>query len=196
MHGLTADTIGGFNSLIEKQKEVEGEANITLITFNENVKEVYISKPLKEVEVLTNKEYISNGMTALYDAVGLTVSKLEGRLADLPEEERPEKVMIVVTTDGYENSSKEYNQHAIKNILENKEKEGWEVIFIGANIDTASEGAKIGLNSMKTANYEASARGMGMMYSAVSDAVMNVRKKGKLNEDWADSLNADEDLSE
>lgn len=189
MYSLTADTIGGFNSLIEKQKSVDGEANISLVTFNEGVQNVYISKPLCEVGDLTNKDYVATGCTALYDAVGFTIANLESRLLDLKEEDRPEKIMIVITTDGEENSSREYNQHAIKNILENKEKEGWEVIFIGANIDTAEEGAKIGLNNMRTANYQASSSGMCMMYDAVSDAVLHVREKGVLNEDWSDSLN-------
>lgn len=192
MYGLTNDTIGGFNSLIEKQRGIEGDANITLVTFNESVREIYTSKPLKDVEELTSKDYVAKGMTALYDAIGITVAKLEGRLADMPESAKPDKVMLVITTDGHENSSKEYNQYAIKNILENKEKQGWEVIFIGANIDTAQEGAKMGLNNKRTANYEVSARGISMMYSAVCDAVSSVRETGVLNDSWSDSLSQED----
>lgn len=193
MYGFTEDTIGGFNSLIEKQKNLDGAANVSLVTFSNNVKDVYTSKPLTDVKELTEKEYIASGMTALYDAVGLSIAKLEGRISDLPEEEKPQKVMIVITTDGYENASKEYNQHSIKNILENKEKEGWEVIFVGANIDTSVEGEKIGLDNKRTANYKATAGGMSAMYDALNFAVMSVRDTGELNEDWAAELNNDDE---
>lgn len=186
MSNLEKDTKGGYDAFIREQKSIEGEANVTLVVFSDNVREVYSSKPLVEVEELTKKEYSIGGMTALYDAIGLTITKLSNRIEQLEKSKRPNKVIMLVTTDGEENSSKEYNHHNVKELVEKKQKEGWEIIFIGANIDVEKTAGTLGF--ARSASYDASSGGTQTLYSSMSKAVGSLRMSGSIDENWDSEL--------
>ena len=136
MSGLEKDTIGGFNSMLEKQKKEEGEAIITTVLFDNKYELLHDRINIKGISPITEKEYYVRGTTALLDAVGRTIEKIENAHKHTLEAERPSKVLFVITTDGMENSSTRYNYEKIKRMIEDKKKEfGWEFIFLGANID-------------------------------------------------------------
>ncbi|MBO4302758.1 VWA domain-containing protein [Methanosarcinaceae archaeon] len=177
MSGLEKDTIGGFNSLIEKQKAEEGEAFVTTVLFDDCYEMLHDHVNIKDVSPITEKEYYPRGMTALLDAVGRTVNKIGERLASVPEEERPEKVIIVITTDGMENASTEFTLDVVKKMIEYRQKEcSWTFMFLGANMDAAEEAGNIGIDRMYARTYTNNARGVGTVYSAMSESVTLMRR--------------------
>jgi len=177
MSGLEKDTIGGFNSLIEKQKAEEGEAFVTTVLFDDCYEMLHDHVNIKDVIPITEKEYYPRGMTALLDAVGRTVNKIGERLASVPEEERPEKVIIVITTDGMENASTEFTLDVVKKMIEYRQKEcSWTFMFLGANMDAAEEAGNIGIDRMYARTYTNNARGVGTVYSAMSESVTLMRR--------------------
>jgi len=192
MSGLEDDTIGGFNSLLNKQKKVEGECVITTVLFDNMYELLHDRLNLKGVEPITDKEYFTRGSTALLDAIGMTVKKIDNAQKHTIEQERAEKVMFVIITDGYENASREYDYNKIRQMVEHQEKcHGWEFIFLGANIDAIGTAEKFGVRTSRAANYHADRKGTQLNYEAVSDAVSYCRKVGSLNENWKDSIDDD-----
>ena len=189
MFHLIKDTIGGYNALIEEQRKLEGDINVSLITFDTSVKDIYVSKDIKEIDSLTGEEYVIGGMTALYDAIGIAINKLENKIESMNAEDRPENVMVVITTDGEENSSKEFNKDTIKELISKKEKDGWEILFIGANIDSFGEAKGLGISGVNASNYIADSQGTKAMYRSVSRAVSSLREDGSVDKDWAEELN-------
>lgn len=176
MQSLVDDTIGGFNQFIEKQKELDGECNITLVVFDDKYEEVYQNIPIDEVPELDRDVYFARGMTALIDAVGKTINEVGERLKNTPEDEKPEQVIFLVTTDGMENSSREFTNDQLKEMVKHQtEKYNWEFIFMGANIDSFSEGGSMGFSINTTSNYDASSIGTRSVYTAMSSAVMKKR---------------------
>ena len=176
MTGLAADTIGGFNSLIDQQKKESGEAFVTTVLFDDEYIVLHDHVNIKDVNPMTTKEYFPRGMTALMDAVGKTINRIGERLSNTDEAERPEKVMVVITTDGYENSSKEFTSGDVKRMIEHqREKYSWVFMFLGANMDAASEAKKIGIDSQLARTYTNSHVGVGTVYNAVS-ASMSVAR--------------------
>lgn len=157
MYGSEEDTIGGFNSFIEKEKEKEGNTNVTTILFDHGYEVLYKRKPINEVNNLTRNEYYVRGSTALLDAIGRTITTLDKEIDN--------KVLFVIMTDGMENSSVEFSKSQIKNMIGNL---NWEFIFIGADIDSYSEASGIGIKRTHTANYRKSARGVEKLYSSVA----------------------------
>ena len=148
MSGLEKDTIGGFNSLIEKQKKEEGRAIVSTVLFNHEVEVIHDRVNLEDITLLTDKEYCVSGCTALLDAMGETISNVLTK-QNRSKEDKPSKTMFVITTDGMENSSKEYTYKAIKKMIEKVKKENeWEFIFLGANIDAVSEASKFGISEV------------------------------------------------
>lgn len=150
MHNFSSDTIGGFNAFIEEQKKLPGEANITLATFNgidpNNI--VFDGLNIQDCHGLSSDNYKPDGMTPLYDAVGNAISVVGKRLAQIPEEERPSKVLFLITTDGLENCSKDYTREKIKSMIyHQKSKYNWEFVFTGANIDSASVADSMNISS-------------------------------------------------
>ena len=189
MEHLTGSTISGFNEFLEKQKNLPGEAKLTTVLFDDTYELLHDAVDIKEVRPITTNEYWTRGCTALYDAVGKTIDNIGVRLAATPEEERPSKVIVVITTDGYENASREYSQVDVKNkITHQTEKYSWEFIFLGANINSEEVAADIGICSAKAANYAATNTGSFSMYAAVDCAVSSLRSTGSVSESWADSL--------
>jgi uncharacterized protein YegL len=178
MSSLAEDTIGGYNSFIDTQRLVPGECKLTTVLFDDQYELLHDGVDLRSVPKLTSKEYFARGMTALLDAVGKTINAVGERLANTDEGERPEQVIVVITTDGQENSSKEFKAEAIKKMVTTQEKDyNWKFLFLGANIDAFAEGGNMGFASRNTAQYDASAKGTQMLYASVSSFVSDVRDR-------------------
>jgi hypothetical protein len=160
MYDLVEDTIGGYNSYIERERKKGEKILVTLVLFDTEYKMLYSRKPIEEVEELTRRQYSADGYTALLDAIGRTIVSFEKEIDN--------KVLCVITTDGLENASKEFSKNQVKNLIESLD---WEFLFIGANIDSYSEALTLGIDDDHTANYEASSRGV----SALFDSVENYR---------------------
>ena len=193
MSGLEADTIGGFNAMIEKQKKEEGEALISTVLFDNDVQVIHDRVPLDSVPALTEKEYFVRGCTALLDAVGGAIHHIGNVHKYAREEDRPEKTLFVITTDGMENASRRYTYDKVRSMIQHeKEKYGWEFLFLGANIDAAREAARFGIGADRAANYYADHMGTGVIYEAVSQAVCQVRNcAAPLSADWKEKIDAD-----
>lgn len=176
MGTIATETIGGYNGIIEEQQKEDGDANVTLALFDHEYTLLYDNVDIKEVEPLTRKTYVPRGMTALYDAVGRTITSVGERLSNTAEDERPHKVIVAIITDGYENSSKEYTQSRIKEMIELQEGTySWEFMFLAANMDAVEEGAKFGIRGSKAMTYAADSDGMDVMTKSVSMAFSSYR---------------------
>ncbi len=184
MYSLTSDTIGGFNSLIAEQKKSKADVDVTLILFNDKYEKVYDKKDIKEVEKLTDDVYVANGTTALLDAIGKTITEFKTR-------EKKPKVMLTITTDGMENASREFNKKTIKTMLEDKQKLGWEVLFIGANIDAVGEAQSLGIRADRARQYVADEKGTKALWKSVAKANMAYSVAGEVSEDWANAIDMD-----
>lgn len=195
MSGLAADTIGGFNELIEKQKKIEGDAYVTTVLFDHEYEVLHDHVALGEVAPLTDKEYFARGSTALLDAVGRTIDSVGARLAAAPEEERPEHVVFVITTDGRENSSREYTAQRVREMVEHQQqKYSWQFVFLGANMDAVSEARNLGISAKYAADFTPTGRGVNRMYAKALDNVMCCERMGaSLSADWKSSLDTDEE---
>ena len=193
MSGLEADTIGGFNAMIEKQKKEAGEALVSTILFDNDSQVIHDRVPLDRVPALTEKEYFVRGCTALLDAVGGAIHHIGNVHKYAREEDRPEKTLFVITTDGMENASSRYTYDKVRSMIQHeKEKYGWEFLFLGANIDAAREAARFGIDADRAANYHADHQGTGVIYEAVSEAVCQVRScAAPLSADWKQNIDAD-----
>lgn len=177
MSSLADDTIGGFNSMINKQKEEPGEARITTIVFDSTHKTIHDHVNVKNIEPLTRNEYCPNGMTALLDALGYTINSIGERLHNTPEEERPGSVIFTITTDGYENSSREFTKDTIKKMIEHQqEKYNWKFLFIGANMDAVTEASTYGIDSSYAMNFSATDEGICSVYAAAADVASYARE--------------------
>ena len=194
MSGLAADTIGGFNELIEKQKKIEGDAYVTTVLFDHEYEVLHDHVALGEVAPLTDKEYFARGSTALLDAVGRTIDSVGARLAAAPEEERPEHVVFVITTDGRENSSREYTAKQVREMVEHQQqKYSWQFVFLGANMDAVSEARNLGISAKYAADFTPTGRGVNRMYAKALDNVMCCERMGaSLSADWKSALETDE----
>lgn len=179
MSGLEKDTIGGYNSMIEKQKKEDGEVIVSTVLFDEKMKVLYERFFLDQMKPMTKEDYIASGFTALLDAMGEAIYHIATIHKYAREEERPEKTLFIIITDGQENASKKYNYHQVKKMVENqKKKYGWEFIFLGANIDAVGEAAKFGIGTERAVNYKSDYRGTEMNYQVMSDTISHYRKKG------------------
>ena len=186
MH-LTADTIGGYNSMIEKQKQEPGEAKITTVLFDDNYEVLYDAVDIQNIEPMTTAQYYAHGCTALLDAVGRTINNVGARLNNTPEEERPSKVIVVITTDGYENSSHEFTRTQIKEMIEHQtNKYSWQFMFLGAEIDAVAEAESIGISGNWAVQTCATEIGTKSVYACLDSAITTLRGGGVMT----DSLSA------
>ena len=192
MAGLEADTIGGFNAMIEKQKGEPGEALVSTVLFD-NVSEVIHDRvDIQKIEPMTDRDYYVRGCTALLDAVGKAIHHIGNVHKYAREEDRPEKTLFVITTDGMENASREYTYPRLKAMIQRqKEQYGWEFIFLGANIDAAKEAARFGIHADRAVNYHADSVGTSMIYEAVSEAVCSVRACRPMANGWRKRVDED-----
>lgn len=195
MAGLEKDTIGGFNAMIVKQRKEAGEAVISTVLFDNYSEVIHDRLTLDQIPQLTEKEYFVRGCTALLDAVGGAIHHIGNVHKYAREEDRPEKTIFVITTDGMENASRKYTYDRVKAMIERqKGKYGWEFLFLGANIDAAREAARFGIGADRAANYHADHEGTGVIYETVSEAICQVRScaaplqanwKARIDEDFA-----------
>ena len=192
MAGLEADTIGGFNAMIEKQKAEAGEALISTVLFDNDTQVIHDRVPLDRIQPMTDREYYVRGCTALLDAVGGAIHHIGNVHKYAREEDRPEKTLFVITTDGMENASRWYTYDRVKAMIEHqKHKYGWEFLFLGANIDAAREAARFGIGADRAANYHADHMGTGVVYEAVSETVTNFRASRPMQADWKQRIDED-----
>ena len=176
MGGLEADTIGGYNSLIEKQKKEEGEAYISTVLFDDTCEVLHDRVLINQIKTMTDKEYYVRGCTALLDALGGAIHHIGNVHKYARDEDRPEKTLFIITTDGQENSSRRYTYEKVKHMVERqKEKFGWEFLFLGANIDAIAEANRFGIKADRAVNYHCDKEGTAVNYRVLSETVSRVR---------------------
>lgn len=192
MAGLESDTIGGFNAMIEKQKKEEGECYISTVLFD-NVSEVLHDRiKLSEIKPITDKEYTVRGCTALIDALGGAIRHIGNIHKYARAEDVPQHTMFIITTDGMENASQQFTSEQVKKMIERqKEKYGWEFIFIGANIDAVETAKCYGISEDRAVNYNADSKGTGILYESVAGAVSEVRSCAPLGRSWREKIDRD-----
>ena len=192
MAGLEGDTIGGFNAMIEKQRGEPGEAVISTVLFDNETEVIHDRVSLDRVPALTEKEYYVRGCTALLDTVGGAIHHIGNVHKYAREEDRPEKTLFVITTDGLENASRRYTYDKVKAMItRQRERYGWEFLFLGANIDAAREAARFGIRADCAADYHADSMGTEAVYESVCEAVCQVRRSAPLAADWKRKIDAD-----
>ena len=192
MAGLEDDTIGGFNAMIQKQKAEDGEAYVSTVLFDNHTEVIHDRVDIQKIQPMTRKDYYVRGCTALLDAVGKSIHHIGNVHKYAREEDRPEKTIFVITTDGMENASREYTYDRVRRMIEHeKEKYGWEFLFLGANIDATREAARFGITEDRAANYHADHQGTAVIYEAMSEAVCNVRACRPMSADWKHRVDED-----
>ena len=195
MSDLQSDTIGGFNSLINKQKSEEGEAVVTTILFSTESRIVHDRVPLNDVKKMTTKDYCPNGCTALLDAVGEAVEHISIIHKYARPEDVPEHTLFVITTDGMENASRKYSDAEVKKMISRQQEEkGWEFVFLGANIDAAETAESIGIAREAAVDYHCDVEGSAIQFATMSAAVSSVRSGKELARSLAWRKEADEDF--
>lgn len=192
MSGLESDTIGGFNSMIRKQKQAEGEALISTVLFD-NVSEVlHDCVNVKDIQPMTEHDYTVRGTTALLDAIGGAIHHIGNVHKYARKEDVPEHTMFVITTDGMENASQYYSSEKVKKMIERqKVKYGWEFLFLGANIDAVETASHFGIGADRAVNYNCDSEGTALNYEVVSDAICSVRCSAPLKSDWKKRIDED-----
>lgn len=192
MCGLSEDTIGGFNSMLEAQKKENGECFVSTVFFNDRSSVIHDRLPIDKVELITSKDYLPCGSTALLDALGDAIKHIGNIHKYARPEDVPSKTIFVITTDGYENSSYKYSSNTIKKLITNKqEKYGWEFMFIAANIDAIETANDYGIRKKNAVNYKADKDGTKVVYNTVSNAVCFARACSEMDEDWSKDIRED-----
>ena len=203
MGGLEADTIGGYNSLIQKQKREEGKVVVSTVLFDDRQEVLYDRVPLQDMERMTEKEYYVRGCTALLDAIGGAIHHIGNVHKYAREEDRPEKTLFIITTDGMENSSRHYSYEKVKQMVQRqKEKYGWEFLFLGANMDAIEVAGRFGIQADRAVNYECDRQGTQLNYEVLSKTVSRVRaceapsaaaafERVDAEEDWSAEIRKD-----
>lgn len=184
MSNLTSDTIGGFNSLLKKQKEEKGECLVSTVLFNDKSYVLIDRKPIKEVKEMSEDDYCASGCTALIDALGDAIKHIKRVHKYIREEDRPEHTMFIITTDGLENASHKYSSDDVKKLVEGQKEAGWEFVFLGANIDAVETAKSYGIRADRSTNYINDACGIEKNFGAVAGMMSNMRTCGAINEDW------------
>ena len=192
MAGLEADTIGGFNSMIERQKKEEGEALVSTVLFANRSTVSHDRVDLQKIEPMTDKQYCVGGCTALIDAIGGAIHHIGNVHKYAREEDRPEHTVFVITTDGMENASHCYSSDEVKAMVEKqKNKYGWEFLFLGANIDAVETAGRFGIAEDRAVNFVNDSMGQALNYAEVSEAVRTVRSRMPLTRGWKRNIEAD-----
>jgi len=191
MGGKEEDTIGGFNSVLAKQKDVDGAATVTTVLFDNRIDVLHDRLDLYGVSAITNKDYFVEGSTALLDAIGFAIEKIDKAQNALAVEYRAKQVMFTIITDGMENASHRFDLRTIRRLIEQKKEQGWEFIFLGADIDAISAAQDLGIAPNRAQNYIKDRQGMHANYGSVSDAMTMMRGTGKIDDNWDEKLKAD-----
>ena len=192
MSGLEADTIGGFNSMIERQRKEPGEALVSTVLFANESTVIHDRVDIRKVEPMTDRQYSVGGCTALIDAIGQAIHHIGNVHKYARDEDVPEHTIFVITTDGMENASHRYSSDEVKRMVNRqKEKYGWEFLFLGANIDAVETAARFGISEDRAVRYHNDARGQQLNYESVSEAVRCVRSCAPLGRAWKDKIERD-----
>ena len=192
MSGLETDTIGGFNSMIEKQKKADGDAMISTVLFDNESEVIHDRVNVKDIPPMTDKEYSVRGCTALLDAIGGAIHHIGNIHKYARQEDVPEHTLFVITTDGMENASHRYTSDKVKQMIEKeKSKYGWEFLFLGANIDAAETAESFGIHRDMAVNFNADGEGTQLNYQVLSEVVTNYRAGAAIREDWKSSIEKD-----
>lgn len=193
MAGLEKDTIGGFNSMLEKQRKEPGDAVVSTVLFDNEIQVIHDRVPIAEVPDITDKEYFVRGCTALLDAVGGAIHHIGNVHKYARKEDVPEKTLFIITTDGLENASRRYTYDKVKHMIERqKGRFGWEFLFLGANIDAAAEAKRFGIDEAMAANYHCDEAGTALNFEVISEAITCVRScAAPLTANWKGKIDAD-----
>lgn len=192
MGGLESDTIGGFNSMLEKQKKLDGKAYVSTILFDNETEVLHDRLQIQDIKPLTDDDYYVRGCTALLDAIGGAIHHIENIHKYARIEDVPEHTMFVITTDGMENASHKYSLKKVKQMIEhNKKKHNWEFLFIGANIDAIETARSFGIDESRAVNYNADSQGTRIVYESVEKAVTQCRASAPLRADWKENIDKD-----
>lgn len=186
MSGLEKDTVGGYNSLITKQREVEGDVRSSTLLFDHDLEWVHDRTSIHEVRALTEKEYYVRGTTALLDAIGYGIQKMK-----TIQKNEDVKVLVVITTDGMENASKEYTTKSVQQLISAQTALGWEFLFLGANIDAVATAQQFGIHRDYAVNYHADAKGTELNFASINEAVSSVRSGKKITREWKKQVEQD-----
>lgn len=190
MGGLESDTIGGYNSMLSKQKkEKTGKVSVTTVLFDDQYELLYNQVPIEKVSPMTEEEYYVRGSTALLDAIGKTVMQVK---ANQDKKEIKDKVLFVIITDGIENASREYRVEQVKKLIEErKEKDNWEFLFLGANIDAIGAAQNIGIDSSRAVRFKSDKKGTAKNYEVLNEAIKEIRGGYQLNDSWKNGIEED-----
>ena len=191
MGGLESDTIGGFNATISDQKKIDGETRVTTILFDNFFEVLHDRINLQDIAPLTDKDYFVRGSTALYDAVALGIRKIANVQKQTMPEGRADKVIMVITTDGYENASRDTNAAMLHKMIDDCKKDGWEFLFLGADIDAQAAAGSIGIDSNRAANFVKDSQGVRVQYDSLNVAISAMRSGAPLPKDWKNKLDED-----
>ena len=192
MSGLEADTIGGFNSMIEKQKKTEGEAYVSTVLFDNTSEVIHDRVDIRNIRPMTDNDYEVRGCTALLDAIGGAIHHIGNVHKYARKEDVPEHTLFVITTDGMENASRRYSSDKVKHMIQRqKEKFGWEFLFLGANIDAVETARNFGIDEDRAVNYHADKEGTQLNFEVLSEAISSVRCSMPLAADWKKSIDED-----
>lgn len=192
MSGLESDTIGGFNSLIERQKRIKGKCYVTTVLFDSQHETVHDREELSTIMPMTERDYYVRGCTALLDALGDTINHISNIHKYIRSEDVPEQTTFVIMTDGMENASHRYDGPEVRQMIESKkEKSGWEFLFLAANIDAIETAARMGINDDFAANYHPDKEGTRVAYEAIGKAILSTRMGKPIDADWSEAIDND-----
>ena len=191
MAGLETDTIGGFNAMLARQRREPGEAFVSTVLFDNETEVIHDRAPLDQVKDLTQEQYYVRGCTALLDAVGGAIRHIGNVHRYARKEDVPEKTLFIITTDGMENASHRYTCPQVRRMIQEKQRKGWEFLFLGANIDAAAEASRFGIGQDRAANYCCDAKGTALNYTVISEAISQFRASMPLAADWKEEIDKD-----
>ncbi|MFC2716593.1 MAG: hypothetical protein ACFN3C_04200 [Stomatobaculum longum] len=192
MSGLEADTIGGFNAMLERQKKAEGEALLSTLLFSNETEVLHDRADIRRVEPLSLQDYRVGSSTALLDAIGGAIRHIGNLHREARPEERPAHTLFVITTDGQENASRRYSYGELRRLIEGqKEKYGWEFLFLGANMDAVETAGRFGIGADRAVRYHSDSAGIALNYEAVGEAILTLREKAALDRNWGERIRED-----
>ncbi len=192
MSGLETDTVGGFNAMIDKQKKAEGEAIVSTVLFDHEREVLHDRVPVNDIKPMTEDDYTVRGCTALIDAIGCSIHHISNVHRYIREEDVPEHTIFVITTDGMENASREYSGDKVRKMIEKKKKEnGWEFLFLGANIDAVETAKSFGISKERAVNFHSDKKGTCLNYSVVGKTLARMRSEGRIEADWKEEIDRD-----
>lgn len=191
MHGMESDTIGGVNAILEKQKKADGKVFISTVLFNHESVVLHDRKDIREVQELTEKDYEASGCTALCDAIGGAIRHIRNVHRYIRPEDVPDHTLFVITTDGLENASRRYSADEVRGMIKDQKENGWEFLFLGANIDAVETAREFGLPETSSADFVCDSRGIRTMYNSVADACLCFSQSGVVKGDWKRNIKED-----